>query len=240
MNSRPSDSRCTHISFKSNSTLAAFVLLATSQLMACSGGDELVPATGGVSSGGGVNGGGSSGGAGSGGTLAGSGGAVSSGGRAAAGGRFASGGAAAGGAAAGGAAVGGGSASGGAPAGGSASGGSASGGGGNDAPTFAEIAAIVELRCAGAKCHDAAMPEKNILLVNDGNLFSTLTTKGAPPCQNAKYVVPGDSAGSALVQLIVGTQCKERGMNFKMPEMDSVTSEELQMIKDWIDAGAAM
>jgi hypothetical protein len=216
-----------------NLALLVWLSIAASLVAGCGSdpGSEST-ADGSSSSGGGT----SSGGVANGGALPG-GGPGSSGGRLAGGGPPALGGGSAAGGARG---VGGGSASGGSASGGSASGGSASGGGGNGAVTFAEIAAIVELRCAGAKCHDAAMPEKNILLTNDANLFSTLTTKAAAPCQNAKYVVPGDSAASALVKLIVGTECKERGMNFKMPEMDSVTPEELQKIKDWIDAGATM
>jgi hypothetical protein len=182
---------------------------------------------GGSSVGGGASGGSSSGGSSSGGSS--SGGAAAGG--ASSGGSSASGGAGNGGTTS----VGGGNGTG----GGDASGGSGSGGG-TGAPTFAEIAAIIELRCADAKCHDAVMPEHNMTLVNDEDLYATLTTKSIGPCQNSKLAVAGDSDASALVKLILGTECMEKGMPFKMPEMDEVTPDELQKIKDWIDAGAMM
>jgi hypothetical protein len=48
--------------------------------------------------------------------------------------------------------------------------------------------------------------------------------------ENGPVVVPGDSAGSLLVDMISSGEMPKRG--------DKLTADEIQTISDWINAGA--
>lgn len=58
---------------------------------------------------------------------------------------------------------------------------------------------------------------------------------GAPSLDR---VLAGDSTKSYIINKLEGTQIEAGGMGAKMPLAGAVTADQIQTIKDWIDAGA--
>jgi|GEM_PF-3237191 len=209
-------------------------------LAACAEAPDPIPGTGGTASGGTAAGGGVSGGAASGGAASGgaaSGGAASGG---AASGGAASGGAASGGAASGGEGSGGETAAGGTGTGGDGATGGAGTGGAASTATFEDLTDTLTASCATTSmCHGAGTPRINF--TNDAGLYGRLTTMNSARCANNKFVTASDSATSAIVMAMSGAGCTHSmgSATFIMPPSgDPVPADDIQTIKDWIDAGA--
>ena len=132
---------------------------------------------------------------------------------------------------------------------GGASGGS--GGAGGGAPTFTQVAELMQKSCAISKCHDGQ--GKQISWKTDG-LYMRLTSpipQNIEHCVGTTPVVPGNTTGSFLLTAIKGpgkVTCMDNGqseMIARMPDdcpedRPCLTDAEIKLVEDWIAAGAKM
>jgi mono/diheme cytochrome c family protein len=89
-------------------------------------------------------------------------------------------------------------------------------------PSFsAEVLPILQSKCAG--CHGQ-------LGGWDASTYDSVVHSG----DHGPAVLPGDSAGSLLAQKLLGTQ----SVGGPMPPGAALTQEQIQLIVDWITAGA--
>ena len=88
--------------------------------------------------------------------------------------------------------------------------------------------------CAFSSCHDAISPENGLDLTS-GQAFTALLEGTSPDTQVAR-VVPGDAENSLLYQSVVG---KAPGDIRAMPLGGSLSAEEIEAIKEWINLGAS-
>ena len=84
----------------------------------------------------------------------------------------------------------------------------------------AQIQPILNANCAG--CHGFAGSYEQLMAKQSGA---------------APIVVPGDVAGSVLIWRLEGQKADGTAIG-RMPQGGSLTSEEIQLFKDWIGAGA--
>jgi hypothetical protein len=100
-------------------------------------------------------------------------------------------------------------------------------------PTFSSIQAnVFSTRCS--PCHSGATPEANLRLVGAdayANLVNVASTQ-----RSLRRVAPNDSDNSYLIHKLEG-----RGdiVGLRMPPPPFVTSTDMQIIRQWIDQGAA-
>jgi hypothetical protein len=98
---------------------------------------------------------------------------------------------------------------------------------------FAAVSAIITRSCAAATCHGGRRNPN----LSATNLYTTLTSTAVRECGNDRLVTPGDTANSAVLQLVNG-QCG----NFLMPATCDVApclaAADTKTISDWIAAGA--
>ncbi len=90
------------------------------------------------------------------------------------------------------------------------------------APSFADVTQILQPNCSG--CHGAA-----------GGWSAADYDSVISSGDNAPAVIPGDAAGSVLAQKLLGTHT----FGNAMPPSGSLADSDIQMIVDWIEAGAA-
>jgi hypothetical protein len=104
--------------------------------------------------------------------------------------------------------------------------------------TFSQIRTLIPGTCGGAMCHTA---RQQPTLANDANLYSTLLNTAVSECGGARLVVPGNSQGSAILQL-VNRQCSKDGEPFYMPHdctsNPCLPASQIRTITNWIQAGA--
>jgi len=100
----------------------------------------------------------------------------------------------------------------------------------------ADVQPIFTASCTGIGCHAGVLPAANLDLTA-GKSFSQLVNVNAAGCAGTEVrVTPGNSANSELAHKILG-------VNFcsgtQMPKGGTpLNSSEIQIITDWIDAGA--
>lgn len=88
---------------------------------------------------------------------------------------------------------------------------------------YAEVQKIFDAKCVG--CHGTTTPKAGLSLTSyDGLMKGT----GQGPA-----VTPGDATGSLLVQVITATNGKPQ-----MPPKNPLPQDQIQLIEDWIIAGA--
>lgn len=88
-------------------------------------------------------------------------------------------------------------------------------------PLFSkDIKPMLETSCVG--CHGGLKTSKGLDLKSYASLMAG--------SQNGAVVIAGDPDNSKLVQMIVAGKMPKKG--------DKLTAEQLQLIKDWIKAGA--
>jgi hypothetical protein len=101
---------------------------------------------------------------------------------------------------------------------------------GTPEPTFTWIEANILPGCGGVSCHGSTSPAP---ILNYGDLVGAMAENG---CAGQTRVVANDSANSLFYTKLAGTQpCGSR-----MPLSGGfLPADEIQAVKDWIDAGAA-
>jgi hypothetical protein len=96
-------------------------------------------------------------------------------------------------------------------------------------------AAIIQPNCATANCHSALSARSGVQLDTIAAGFKALVNPD-PPKKKDQYtqpfVVPGDSANSALHALLRGQGTR------RMPPDTVLPNDDLTLIDRWIDAGA--
>jgi hypothetical protein len=102
------------------------------------------------------------------------------------------------------------------------------------APTLTEVQAeVFGPSCAFSTCH--AAPGASGLVLEDGQSHAELVDVPSADAAGRTLVVPGDSEGSYLVAKLRG----DPGITgFRMPTGDALDDARLQLVIDWIDAGA--
>ena len=88
--------------------------------------------------------------------------------------------------------------------------------------------------CAFSSCHDATTPENDLDLTS-GQAFASLL-EGTSPDTDVARVAPGDPENSLLYQSLVG---KAPADIRAMPLGGSLSDEEIEAIKEWINLGAS-
>ena len=69
------------------------------------------------------------------------------------------------------------------------------------------------------------------------NLYTTLTSTAVPECGNDRLVTAGDTANSAILQLVNG-QCEDLLMPATCDVAPCLEAPDMKTISDWIAAGA--
>lgn len=103
-------------------------------------------------------------------------------------------------------------------------------------PTLTNVQSIVFTNsCAFSTCH--ASPGSSGLVLDEGAAWAELVTVESEDNPGNILVIPGDSDGSYLMAKLRG----DAGIvGAAMPSTgDLLTDEKLQLVADWIDAGAA-
>jgi hypothetical protein len=111
--------------------------------------------------------------------------------------------------------------------GGSAAAGSGAGGGtssagatsATDAPTFTDVYTLLDSSCSGSRCHDPGR-QAGVSLTSQATAYTSVSG----------YVTPGTATRSTLYAVL------SRGS--MPPGGPRLSSADLKMIADWIDAGA--
>jgi len=98
----------------------------------------------------------------------------------------------------------------------------------------ADVQPIFNQNCAFAGCHGSASPAQGLVL-ESGKAYQNLVNVPVVEFPGPIRVVPGNSAMSYLVGKLEGTAFGDR-----MPDqLPPLPEAEIQIIKDWIDQGAA-
>lgn len=107
-----------------------------------------------------------------------------------------------------------------------------SAGAGAAAVSFSQIDVIVGNNCAG--CHVSRKP---ILTSTGTTLYNVLTSTVVKQCGNDKLITPGDTANSALVEMVTN-QCNGFFMPTSCSSAPCLVPDELTALNTWISQGA--
>lgn len=102
------------------------------------------------------------------------------------------------------------------------------------APTLSDVQAdVFDASCAFSTCH--AAPGASGLALEPGGSHAALVGVPSADAPGEVLVIPGDSAGSYLVAKLRG----DPGIvGDPMPDGGPLDAARLQLVVDWIDAGA--
>ena len=102
--------------------------------------------------------------------------------------------------------------------------------------TFTQVQSdVFTASCAFSSCHGSGGGGAADLDLSEGVAYAELVDVAAVDAPDEILVVPGDSAASYLIKKAAG----EAGIvGEPMPAPDGLEDERLQLLKDWIDAGA--
>ena len=103
-----------------------------------------------------------------------------------------------------------------------------------EAPTLSDVQAdVFDASCAFSTCH--AAPGASGLVLEPGAAHAALVDAPSADAPGEILVVPGDSAASYLVAKLRG----DAGITgAPMPDGVPLDAERIQLVVDWIDAGA--
>jgi len=77
-----------------------------------------------------------------------------------------------------------------------------------------------------------------VLTLNEDVSYMNLVYTASEQAPELDRIVPNDSAASYLWRKLQGTQVEAGGSGTAMPQIGELTEEQLQLIQDWILAGA--
>lgn len=96
-----------------------------------------------------------------------------------------------------------------------------------------QVFPLLETYCSS--CHSAAKPAANLDLSTANASYLGMVNVLSEQCTTVFMVAPGDSSASYLMDKLYGTNMCAGGI---MPKGDSMTAEEIDTIRLWIDQGA--
>lgn len=92
--------------------------------------------------------------------------------------------------------------------------------------------------CATSSCHASATSSGGLSL-SDGDSFGELVGIESDGAAGVNRVTASDASASYIINKLEGTQATVGGGGSTMPRGGTpLTDEEIQTIRDWIDAGA--
>ncbi|MFV8752535.1 hypothetical protein ACNOYE_18465 [Nannocystaceae bacterium ST9] len=101
----------------------------------------------------------------------------------------------------------------------------------------ADIQPIWDANCVTA-CHVAGGNAAAVLDLS-GNAYAAIVDVGSGQALGKKLVAPGSSTDSYLIAKLEGNQVAAGGSGGTMPSgADMLSAETIQLVADWIDAGA--
>jgi hypothetical protein len=115
------------------------------------------------------------------------------------------------------------------------------GGNGSDAPTFAaDVQPIFSANCAFSGCHATSevKPSGKPMHLSVGQAYANIVNVEAFERAGMDRVEPGEPDESYLIHKIQGTQADVGGSGERMPLGGQLTQTEIEIIRDWIAAGA--
>jgi len=99
-----------------------------------------------------------------------------------------------------------------------------------------DVQPIFTASCASSSCHGGSSPQKGQNLTV-GNAFSNIVNVASVEVPSYLRVKPSSSDSSYLYMKITGDSRIASG-TVKMPKGGSLSSADIQTIKNWIDQGA--
>jgi hypothetical protein len=105
----------------------------------------------------------------------------------------------------------------------------------SDAPTLTSLQdAIFTPKCGVPGCHAPPAPEQGMNL-SEGNTYVFTVGVDSTELSGFKRVLPGNAADSYLYMKLAGDP---RIVGERMPFGGMLTADEIEAVKQWIDAGA--
>jgi hypothetical protein len=104
------------------------------------------------------------------------------------------------------------------------------------------VAAIVIPNCAIAGCHDAVSKTHSMDLSSPQKIYDNwVNVPGFDHCtgMNTPRVIPGDPTASLVMLKIEGNAVCAQSQRMPLPPRPALTPAQIQLIRDWINAGAA-
>jgi hypothetical protein len=97
-----------------------------------------------------------------------------------------------------------------------------------------DVQPILTANCGFAGCHGGGSPEQGMDL-SEGRAYASIVNVASNEVPDRMRVVPGDSANSYLYQKIT---LDEPAVGSRMPLIGSLSTENIELIRRWIDGGA--
>lgn len=98
--------------------------------------------------------------------------------------------------------------------------------------------------CTNAGCHGSTAPAGGLALPDVASAHAALVDQApgdmSPSCMGAgAYVIPGDADGSLLIHKLEGVDASGTAVcGSRMPVGPLLSQEEIDIVREWIDAGA--
>lgn len=105
---------------------------------------------------------------------------------------------------------------------------------GNAVGFSSQVQPILTESCTGSGCHGGRMPAEGLDLTA-GNAYATLVGVTATQCSERQRVAPGEPESSYLIDKLLGMELCN---GTRMPKGSPLGQAEIQIIMDWIAAGA--
>lgn len=103
-----------------------------------------------------------------------------------------------------------------------------------EAPTFADVQSEVLAGCAFSSCHGSGTG--GLTLDGTSADHGRLVDAESAAAPGETLVIPGDPDGSYLVKKLEGA---DGIVGDPMPQSAPLADDKLQLVRDWIEAGAA-
>lgn len=105
--------------------------------------------------------------------------------------------------------------------------------------SFADVQPIFTQKCATMNCHGSVMPKEGLDL-SAGNAYAEIVNAASKQCGPSRMIVlPGKPEESYLIDKLMGVElCEAFSKQMPPPPGAALPANEMQLISDWICAGA--